>query len=72
MVTLVSCMPIYEPWLRAKNGHQKDMGLKEIKVLAQNLLTVLGLTMDMIGGRRMYDHLIRMRVVTLIMNKIII
>ena len=43
-------MPIYEPWLRAKNGHQKDMGLKEIKVLAQNLLTVLGLTMDMIGG----------------------
>jgi hypothetical protein len=43
-------MPIYVPWLRAKNGHQKDMGLKEIKLLAQNLLTVLGWTMDMIGG----------------------
>jgi hypothetical protein len=43
-------MPIYVPWLGAKNGHQKDTGLKEIKLLAQSLLTVIGWTMDMIGG----------------------
>ena len=34
---LVDCTLMYRPWLRVKNGHQKDMCFKETKLFAQNL-----------------------------------
>ena len=54
----------------SKNGHQKDMCLKEIELCVQNMLTIIGSIIDMIGG--LYDHLMSKRMFTLIMNKIFI
>ena len=53
------------------------MCLKEIGLHVQNLLIVLGLYIYIYihiwgGGREVYDHLIRMRIFTLMMNKVII
>ena len=59
-----------------QNAHQTDMCLKEIGLHVQNLLIVLGLYIYIYifggGGRKVYDHLIRMRIFTLMMNKVII
>ena len=37
----------------SKNGHQKDMCLKEIGLRAQNMLTILGSIVNIIGGTYM-------------------
>ena len=37
----------------SKNGHQKDMSLKEIRLRAQNMLTILGSKVNMIWGTYM-------------------
>jgi hypothetical protein len=54
-----------------KNGHQKDMFLKEIGLRAQNTLTVLGSIVNIIG-EDIYDHLMSMRIFTLPINEMII
>ena len=55
-----------------KSGHQKDiMCLKEIGPHAQNMLTILGSIVNIILGD-LYDHLMSMRIFTLMMNKIFI
>ena len=55
----------------SKNWCKKDMGLKEIELWAQDILTILGSIVNMIG-RDLYDHLMSTRLLTLIMNKIFI
>ena len=37
----------------SKNGYQKDVCLKEIGLRAQNMITILGSIVDVIGGTRM-------------------
>ena len=39
-------------------GHQKDMCSKEIRLRAQNLLTILSSVVNVVGGR-LYDLFIR-------------
>lgn len=34
----------------SKNGHQNDMSKKEIGLRAQNVLTILGSTVNIVGG----------------------
>lgn len=53
------------------SGHQKEMCLKEVELRAQNTLTILGSTVNIIGGD-LYDYFISTRIFTLIINKIII
>ena len=36
-----------------KNGHQKDMSLKEIALHAQNMLSILGSIVNITGGTYM-------------------
>ena len=52
-----------------KNRHQQDMF--EIGLQAQNMLTVLHSTVNIIGGN-LYDHLMPTRIFTSTMNKIFI
>ena len=54
-----------------KNRHQKAMCLKEIGLRAYKLVTILDSVVNIIGTTY-YDHLLRMRIFTLIMNKIFI
>jgi hypothetical protein len=63
--------PISEWLIRCgcKNGHQKDMCLKEIGLQDQNMLTILGSIANMIGGD-VYDHLMSAGIFTLIISKI--
>jgi hypothetical protein len=58
-----------------KSGHQKDTCLKEIELHTQNVLTILG----SVGASHskhywgdLYDHLMRMKSFTLILNKMFI
>ena len=44
----------------SKNGHQEDTCLKEIKLHAQNMITNLQSTVNIIG-RTHYDHLMSLR-----------
>ena len=54
-----------------KNVNQKDMCSKEIGLRAQDMLTILGSILNMIEADP-YDHLMRRRIFTLIMNKMLI
>jgi hypothetical protein len=51
--------------------HQKDMSIKEVRLCARNMLAILGSTCQH-DWRDIYDHLMSMRIFTLIMNKIFI
>ena len=45
--------PIFEWWAvkcRTKNGHHKNLCLKESRLRAQNLSTILGSIVNIIGG----------------------
>ena len=55
-------------------AYPKDMCFKEIRLHAQNMLTILGLLFNIIGGggRGLCDHLISSRIFTLMMNMIFI
>ena len=61
-VTYLNRTPILEWWAvrcGSKNGHKKDiMYLNEIGVHAQKLLTILGSTLIIIGGRGEGDYLV--------------
>ena len=52
-----------------RNGYQKNMCLNEIRLRAQNMITVRGSIAHIIEGNP-YDHLMSMKIFTLIMNKI--
>ena len=52
---------------KSKNGHQKGVCSKEIGLLAQNILAIIGSRVNIRGGD-LYDHF--MRSFTLIMNKV--
>ena len=48
--------PIFEWYVvrsGSKNGHQKDLCLKETRTCAQNMLTILSPIVNMIGGSYM-------------------
>ena len=45
--------------------------LKEVGLRAQNMVTILGSIVNMIG-EDLYDHLIRMRMLTLTINNLVI
>ena len=45
------------------------MCLKEIGLCAQNMITILGAIVNITGGH-LHDHLMNMRIFTLIMGKI--
>jgi hypothetical protein len=53
LVTFLNERPIFE-WCVvscvSKNGHQKDIGSKEIGLCAQNVRTILGSKVNMIEG----------------------
>ena len=54
--TTLTWTPIFESYVvrcGSKNGHQKDMSLKEIGLHAQNMLTILGSKVNMIWGTYM-------------------
>ena len=56
LITYLTCTPIFEwyvVWCGYKNEYQKDMCLKEIGLYAQNMITILSLTINMIGGTYM-------------------
>ena len=53
----------------SKNGHQM-MCLKEIGLSAQNMLTILSSIIYMFED--LYDHLLSTRILSLIMNRILI
>jgi hypothetical protein len=55
----------------SKIGHQEGMCLKEIRLHAHNMLTILGSMVNTTGGD-LYDRLMSMRIFTLIINKIFI
>jgi hypothetical protein len=58
LVTYLNQTPIFE-WCVArvgsKNGCPKDMSFEEIRLHAQNMMTILGSTMNIIGGT-LYDY----------------
>ena len=56
--------------LGCKNRHPKDMCDKEIRFHAQNLLTIQGLTCNMIGGTYMTGCMISTRIFILIVKDI--
>ena len=66
--------PIFEWYVvrcGSKNIYQKDTCLKEIRLLAQNIITILGSIANIIGGD-LYDHLTNTRILTLVIDKILI
>ena len=72
--TAIIWTPLFEWYMGScgsKNGHQEGMCSKEIRLHAQNMLTILGLMVNMTRGD-LYDHLMSTRIFTLIMNKIFI
>ena len=53
----------------------KDLCLREVGLRVQNMITILGILVDMIlrpGGGNLYDYLMSTRIITLIMNNIFI
>ena len=54
-----------------KNGHQKDTCSKEIGPHAQNMMTIPGSIVNIIGGD-LYDHLMSTRIFILIKQRIFI
>ena len=55
-------------WYGSKNGCSKDTCLKDIRLHAQNLIIILGLVVKVILGG-MYDHLTRVSISIITMNK---
>ena len=57
---------------KSKNMHLKNMCLLNIGVYPQNMLTIVSSIINMIWGvgGRLYDHMMNMRIFTLIMKKI--
>ena len=56
LITYLTCTPIFEwyvVWCGYKNEYKKDMCLKEIGLHAQNMITILSFTINMIGGTYM-------------------
>jgi hypothetical protein len=71
--TYLNQTPIFDWYVircGSKNKYQKDMCLKESELHAQNMITILGSIVINIMGD-VYDHLMSMRIVTLMTNKII-
>ena len=65
-------MPIFECYLLrrdSKNGCQKHMHLKDVGLHAQNMIIILYLVVDILGGGGRHGHLMSMEFVTLTMNK---
>jgi hypothetical protein len=54
-----------------RNGYQKDMPSKEIGLHAQNIITILGSIINIIGWK-VYDHLMSTEMLNLINNKMFI
>ena len=53
LVTYLNLSPIFEWWAvrpRTKNGHHKDLCSEESRLRAQNLSTILGSIVNIIGG----------------------
>ena len=76
-VTFLVRKPIFESHVdrcTSKNKYQKGMYLTNIELCAQNLITLLDSTINIIrgGGGDLYDNLMSTRILTLIMNKIFI
>ena len=61
----------YVIWRGLKNKYKKDMCLKEIGLCAQNMITILSSTINIIGGD-LYNELMSTRIFTSMMNKIFI
>ena len=79
MPNLVTChnwIPIFEWYVvrcDPKTKYQNDMCIKETRLCAQNMITILGSIVNIIWGLGdLYDHLMSMRIFTLKMNKIFI
>jgi hypothetical protein len=53
-----------------KNGYKQDTYLKEIGLCAQNMITIVGSIVDIIGGN-LYGHLICTRFFAFTMNRIL-
>jgi hypothetical protein len=73
LVTSLNQTPIFQwyvVWFGSKNGYQEDMCLREIRLCAHNMITILGSMLNVIGGT--YDHLMSVRLFTSRMNKIFI
>lgn len=62
----------YVVWCSSKNRYQKDIMFSlEIGLRAPNMITILGLLVNIIRGRRdLHDHLMSTKISTLIMNGI--
>ena len=45
----------YVVWCGFKNGYYKHVFLKEIGLLAQNMITILGSVVSIIGGGGLHD-----------------
>lgn len=53
-----------------KTNTKRDTWLKEIRLHAENVITNLGSTMNVIRERGLYDHLMTTRISTLTINKV--
>ena len=53
-----------------KNAYQKDTCLKEIGLHAQNMTTILGSIVNIIGGRDRYDHLMSTKTFNMLIKEI--
>ena len=74
-ITYLYHTPIFEWYVvryGSKNGYQKDMCSKYNGLHSQNVETNLGSIVNIIGKGDLHDHLINMRVFTLIMSNIFI
>jgi hypothetical protein len=58
-------------WCGSQNMYQKNMLLKETRLYAQNMMTIMGSMGSMIGGG-VYDQLMSTRILTMIMNEMYI
>ena len=71
LVTYLNQTPIFE-WcvarIGSKNGYPKDMSLEEIRLHAENMMTILGSTINIIGGTYM-TIVMSTRIFSLIMDK---
>ena len=55
----------------SKNGYQRDMRLKEIRLHARNMITILSSIVSIVGWK-LYDHLMSTKMLNLMMNKMFI
>jgi hypothetical protein len=71
LVILIKHLQLSGMWLSvAPRTDTKKIYLKVTRLHAQNMITILGSIVNIIGWT--YDHLTSMRMLTLIMNKIFI